>query len=283
LHVGRRRVPRLGIPRERAHADRFEGFGRVGLHRPRRGDVFAPQLQEDLEVVEVTPQARAGERLPEHHAHGEQIDAPIERPARDLLGCHVRDLPLHEAGLRLTPLPGRFRDAEVEDLHLAVERHHHVVRRHVTMHDRDRLPVVVGELVRVVKADERLRQHVGRDRKRHRGRSRRALADGVERLPFEVLHLQEVVLPVEADLVGLHDVRVMQARRQSPLFEEHLHGLRLARQVRAQTLHHLQLREPARPFGQREIDDPHASSAQLDEQAEAPAGRIGGRHDPSPY
>ena len=57
-----------------------------------------------------------------------------------LLGRHVRDLALEHAGARLERRVHRLRDAEVDDLHLAVVGDEDVVRGHVAVDDAERRP-----------------------------------------------------------------------------------------------------------------------------------------------
>ena len=55
-----------------------------------------------------------------------------------LLRRHVRELALERARRREACLPHRPRDAEVGELHLALERHEHVVQRDVAMDEAER-------------------------------------------------------------------------------------------------------------------------------------------------
>src|SRR5581483_9532921 len=64
------------------------------------------------------------------YASPEQLS--LEKLDRELLGRGVEQLALHHAGAGVAGVGGDgLRDAEVDDLHLAVEADHHVVGRHV--------------------------------------------------------------------------------------------------------------------------------------------------------
>jgi hypothetical protein len=83
------------------------------------------------------------------------------------------------------------------------------------------------------------------------------------RAPFDVVHHQEVPVAVLAEVDDGDDVRVVQARRELRLVEEHVDELALVRQV---LVHHLQREHPlkARLTGDaRQVDLAHPSRGQL--------------------
>ena len=61
----------------------------------------APHLHDDVRVRRPVEGLPSGGEEVEHRAHREQIRAPVERPGLRLLGRHVRELPLDDAGGRL--------------------------------------------------------------------------------------------------------------------------------------------------------------------------------------
>src|SRR5207244_10377165 len=63
--------------------------------------------------------------FPEHHADGIDVGAAIDRLARDLLGRHVAELALDDAGLRLDHRGAELRDAEVENFDLPFRSEEH--------------------------------------------------------------------------------------------------------------------------------------------------------------
>ena len=69
------------------------------------------------------------------------------------------------------------------------------------------------------------------------------------------------------DLVGLHDVRMVEPRGEARLVEEHLAKLRIAHEVALERLEHDQLVEAARAARDRQIDVRRAPLAQLREPA----------------
>ena len=144
---------------------------------------------------------------------------------------------------------GRLRDAEVDDLHLTFVGDEDVLRGDVPMDDLERATVVVGELVGVMEAGE----GVHHDHHLVLGRDRRDLPvlhalggpvlDAVERLAVEVLHRDEVLLRDLADLVGLDDVRMVEARRDARLLDQHLDELGLLDEVLTKSLDDRELAE----------------------------------------
>ena len=73
-------------------------------------------------------------------------------------GATYASLPLNTPARRLRRRVGRLRDAEVDELHLAVVRDDDVVRADVAVHDVERLAVEVAQFVCIVQP----REHVAR-------------------------------------------------------------------------------------------------------------------------
>ena len=95
-----------------------------------------------------------------------------------------------------------------------------------------------------------------------------AAADhSLERAPLEVLHRHEVAALLLPDLVGLHDVRVVQAGSEARFVEEHGEERRLLGQVGLQLLDDDDALEAAHPLAGGEIDDAHAPTGELGDQA----------------
>ena len=109
---------------------------------------------------------------------------------------------------------------------------------------------------------------------------REALDDVVERAPLEVLHGDEVAPVVLVDLVGLHDVGVVEPRRDARLVEEHGEEARVLHQLRLELLDRDQLGEARRPLRRGEIDDAHATARDLGDQPIAPNAVIEGNIGP---
>jgi hypothetical protein len=92
------------------------------------------------------------------------------------------------------------------------------------MDERDELAVIVGRLVRRVQAlrdarrdrdgDERAQASLHRPEHPHQVRERAAV---------HVLHHEEVRVVDLAEILDVHDVRVIDARRDQRLVEEHPH------------------------------------------------------------
>ena len=171
----------------------------------------------------------AGRQLVEDDADGEQVRAAIDALPAALLGRHVADLSLERAGERLHLAVGRLGDAEVDDLHRAVEADDDVLRRDVAVHDLERAALEVALVVRVVEAGAHARQD------RHHVLERRlriaelgARADDLDQVvPAQVLHRDEVLVLDGADVVDLDDVRMVERRGDTRLVEKHAHELRI--------------------------------------------------------
>src|SRR6185312_14107449 len=81
-----------------------------------------------------------------------------------------------------------------------------------------------------------------------------------------VLHREEVVAVLEADVVDLRDVRVVQRRREARFVEEHVDELRVRRELREDALDHGELLEPLDADGAREIELRHPPDRDLANQ-----------------
>ena len=76
----------------------------------------------------------SGQRLEEHDAERPQVGARVQRVPVDLLRRHVRDRPQSGARSREGEV-AHLGQAEIQDLHGAVGKQHHVRRLEVAMHD----------------------------------------------------------------------------------------------------------------------------------------------------
>src|ERR1019366_7298218 len=113
----------------------------------------------------LTPKRRlAGGRVIEDAAHREDVSAPIDGRAPELLGRHVGELAADLArARRLVELPLRLGHAEAGELRRAVERDEDVLRTDVAVHDAERRALRVRELLARVQARASVRHAPGRD------------------------------------------------------------------------------------------------------------------------
>ena len=184
------------------------------------------------EVVACREARMHGHELVEADAEREHVAAAIDALAIALLGRHIRDLALEHTGLRLLGAMRCEGDPEVSDFDAAVEAHQDVRRRHIAVHDAERLPVRAALFVRVVKA----RCRATDDRDRVLDRNLLVVLGRVDEqaarvLAVHVLHREEVLAGVLADVVDLDDVVVMQRGSEPRLVEEHLDVARLLEQL----------------------------------------------------
>ena len=182
------------------------------------------------------------EQLVEDHARGEDVAAPVELLAADLLRAHVVDGAHHHARLG-DPGPAELGDAEVHDLHRAVLEQADVRGLDVAVHD--------AVLVREVQAA----QHLHHDLQLLLQEER--LSRAHQRLEVharEQLHRDEGEAPVLAQLEDGDDVGVLQPRRGPGLDLEALAALLVERALDGEGLdRHLALQDlvPAA------VDHPH--------------------------
>ena len=108
-------------------------------------------VEEDRLRIAAHEEAPAGEELPEDDRRRVDIGLARDLAAAELLGRHVRELPLHLAFARRLFAQRCAGDAEVEDAGRAVGPDQNVLRRHVAMHDVERLADLGARFVRGVK------------------------------------------------------------------------------------------------------------------------------------
>ena len=168
-HVARRLKALVRILGQRAHHDFFELGGQLAHVGAGRLDEACAHGLEQLLPFGRAVQRAGREQLVKNYAERVNVGAPRDAFAARLLGRHVRGLALEHARL-LAEQVGRG-DAEIGDFHRAVEAQQDVLRRHVAVHDVDRLAGFVLALVRVVQP----LGHLGDDVSCHVGRNALAL------------------------------------------------------------------------------------------------------------
>src|SRR5262249_4305583 len=87
-------------------------------------------------------EAATGEQLPENDARRENVRARVQVIATRLLGTHVTRFAANRVVGNDIDDVVRARDSEITELYLAVEANEDVRRRHVAVHDTERLSVV---------------------------------------------------------------------------------------------------------------------------------------------
>jgi hypothetical protein len=207
-----------------------------------------------------------------------------------VLGAHVAELALELARARVLDAgrlehAHRLRDAEVGDLHLALEREEDVLRRHVEVDDVEGLVLLVAPAMRVV---ETLRD-LGGDVHRHLDRDLHLLATAAceerrEVEPADVLHCHVVRVGGghaadhrarrEAEVEDLHHVGVREANGELRLVDEHLHELIALGERREDALDDDDLLEALDAVALGLEDLGHAALAEPLEEAIAPEGRV---------
>jgi hypothetical protein len=259
----------IAILRERVLHDGVELRRDLG---PRLADRRDLRVEHDrrhrLVLARAFVERAPGERLVEADAEREHVAAPVERHALVLLGRDVRELPLEVAGLGLVLLRRGLRHAEVEQLRDAVEADHDVLGVHVAVHDRERVPRLIGAGVRVM---QRARD-VGEDL--HDERDRQQIEPPgqqiAERDAAHPLHREEERAGRLAELVDRADVRMRQVHTQLRLVHEHLDHPRILRVVGEDALHHDVALDRPRARLAREEDLGHAARREPTDDVVAP-------------
>jgi hypothetical protein len=209
-------------------------------------------------------QLAPGEQLPQHDRGGVLIAAAVELLAAGLLGRHVRDLAVDDAGRGLLELERRRRQPEVGQLHLAGVRDQDVRRRDVAV---DQLQVREG--VGVGQPAAQLLDDVHRDvdGERH-PLTGAAVPDRAQVAALDEVHRQE---QLAVDLAGVEhrdQVAVGQLDDDLGLVAEPRHVLGVG-QVRQDGLDHHHALEAA-IAGHRQVQRTHPALRQRPEQVVLP-------------
>ncbi len=154
-------------------------------------------------------------------------------------------------------------DAEVEQLRLAVERHHQVVRADIAVDDAEGFAGEAAKFVCVVKTVQRIAEDAKVPCGRKAALAREATRDPRHRPAINILHGHVVPTKLRVHLVQLHDVRMNEARGQARLFEEHGDTSHVVGELRLELLHGKKLVEAGRPAEGREVDIAHATASKL--------------------
>ena len=210
-------------------------------------------------------QAVADEQLPQHD--DERVDvALLRRLAAQLLGRRVGELALERALARDVRGHRRLRDAEVEQARRAVGRDHHVLRRHVAMHDVERRADLVGRLVRGVQAGEHLTARS--TPRRARGtcvlRLVRRAQQPVQRRAVDVLLDEHDLVAGRHDVEHRHDVAVMDlATRCAPRRGTSRRTRGSSANSGCRRLAATMRENPSSPMQARDVDRRHAATRDL--------------------
>ncbi len=267
--------------------------GGVGAEQRERRIFARLDAPKRLERRRGGERVHPGETLVHDGAEREEIAPGVHALAEGLLGAHVPELALERLVARHVPgclveRPAGLRDAELGDLDLAFERHEHVLRRDVAMHDAERPHALVAPPVRVIEP----LGHLRRDVRAHLDRKRQLLAPRAreDRREVQAVHvLHRDVIRVGLTFAGgvagrrlpeiedLDDVRVRETNGELRLVHEHVDEVLAARELGQDSLDDEDLLEALDPVALGLEDLRHAALAEPFEKAVATEG---GAHDP---
>ena len=229
-------------------------------------------LEETAPILAALVHAPPGDELPEDDADREHIGPRIDALVAGVLGAHVPGLALQSVVERLHGRIARERvvragDAEVADLHFAVEGEEQVRRRYVAVHDTERLALVTPQAMGVVETAKRLADDVERELERQRDLRARAPAEKiVEVETLDVIHGDEQPAFFTPEVEHLHDVGVVQARGELRLVHEHVAEPRVAGEAPEDLFDHAQPTPAELDRLARKVDLGHPALADAVEQ-----------------
>ena len=242
-----------GVENGRPRADFGEGFG--------LGFLDGLERQHDVAALEGILQRQ---QLIQADAEGEEVAAGVEGLGGGLLRRHVGEFALDGAGLGLLIAQVALGDAEVDELHDPVVGDEDVMRVDVAMDDMQGVAVVPMQRVGVGEGLTGLHHHVDDVAHRNMLSALAAAVDhGAPGGAVDVLHRQEDMAMVVADVVDLDDVWRRQHRLEPGFVHEHAAVLVVAPHMPQHALDDEQL-TPARP--PRQEDFAHAAKGQSADQ-----------------
>ena len=154
------RVAIVGVRRQRAEDDGVQVLGQPLVDRGGGHHLPLARLDERVDVDGALERLLLGEQLVEDDAGREDVDPVVPGTVqRGLLGRHVPELPHQHPLLVVGEAGGGARDAEVEQLHLALPGDEGVVGRDVAVDDPQRVALAVGPLVGVLEPLQELQDH----------------------------------------------------------------------------------------------------------------------------
>ena len=163
----------------------------------------------------------------------------------------------------LRPFARGFRDAEVDELRLPLERNEDVLRADVAMDEADLAALLIALVVRVVEALAQLHRDEARLRDGHRLVDLTAAVEHRAQIAaVDVLERDVVSAVDDAEIEDLRDVRVVQLDGQLRLVDEHANELFVLGDIREDALHR---DEPFKPLDAKRLRAKHLGhSADVD-------------------
>ncbi len=259
--------------REGAVEDALEPAGLGREARDRDGRILQHPLHR-VDVVAAPKETLRGQRLPEHDAHGEDVQAPIDGLVAEVLRRHVSDLALQLAlGGRVAFLV-ELGDTEVHDPREAVDPHQDVLRRDVAVHEPDVTATIVAEVVGGLQAGERVKANTHRERRREpRATLLRAGEELGQRGALDVVHHQRDLVTADLHVADVDHVRVADRRGQRGLGEQLRAELGVVEQVRVRLLDGDELAEAHAPAHGANPHGGHPPRSELQERRVARLAR----------
>ncbi len=230
--------------------DPFELFRNARIERRGRDDLDVADLLECRKISFTDEQTFAGEHFVKHDAEREDVAAPVDGQAAHLLGRHVAELALENAGLGLGRFARCLGNSEVDQLHFALVPDEHVLRGHIPVHEVEVAALGVALVVRVIQALAKLHDEVA---DLLHGHGLPALAkvieDAAQVAPVDVFERDEKAVVDFAEVENLGDVRVLQLHGDLRLVDEHRDELFVLRDARQNALERNNPLEPLNADG----------------------------------
>ena len=195
-------------------------------------------------------------------------------------GAHVEELAAQRPPVGVRGLGRGLGDAEVHELHLALERDQDVLGADVAVHDLHRPPLLVLLAVGVLEGGADLAHHAQAQVEGHaQPLLPRALHDRAQVAAVDVLHRDVVALLDPPEVEDLHDARVGEARHHLGLVDEHVEELLVVGEVGQDALQRHDLLEAldARPLRLEDLGhaaDRHAVEELVGPEAVVPPRRL---------
>ena len=151
----------LDVRRKRVEDDRTQALRKLRKELDERVHLSVANREQHRELAAACEQRSPHEELCRNDASREEVGSLVDLAARHLLRCEVAEFAVGaRRGVGLEGIDLGARNAEVGDLHIAVDRDQHIRRADVPMHYPKRAPVLIGRAVHGVQAVQYLAHYI---------------------------------------------------------------------------------------------------------------------------
>ncbi len=266
MQLGRGLIALVHIGVQGLHDDLLQ-LGRNCRVDPTRGiDIHRADLLEGRKVGLGLKQTLIAEDLPEHHPEGKHVTATIDGRTPDLLGRHVPELALENAGLGLGGPARSLGDTEVDQLHLPLVGDEDIRWTDIAVDQPQRATVPVLLVVGVLEALADLHNDVAGLGQGHWPLRIAPMIEHAAQVSTRHVFEHDVkAVALGSELIDRGDVRVLKLRRNARFVLEHRNELFILRHMRQDSFDRYDLLKALDTLGDGFVDLCHPTECDATE------------------